>query len=156
VVGIISSFDLLQLTLFIDQATGSVTALIKMAPGARLPDHEHPLAEQSYVLEGVLADDDGNFMASGFVWRPAGSRHVASSPEGCLVLGTFQVPNRFFEAGRQGRRHSRARVEGGLERNRRSQSRGRLTGTSARTGGAGRAVPARLQCRLEHMRRQGA
>jgi anti-sigma factor ChrR (cupin superfamily) len=84
-------------TLFIDQATGSVTALIKMAPGARLPDHEHPLAEQSFVLEGVLADDGGKCAAGDFVWRPAGSRHEAWSPDGCLVLGIFQVPNRFFE-----------------------------------------------------------
>lgn len=86
-------------TLFIDKATGSVTALIKMAPGARLPDHEHPLSEQSFVIEGVLADDDGTCTAGNFVWRPAGSRHQAWSPEGCVVLGIFQVPNKFFEAG---------------------------------------------------------
>jgi anti-sigma factor ChrR (cupin superfamily) len=86
-------------TLFFDKATGSVTALIRMAPGARLPDHEHPLTEQSYVLEGVPADDAGSCHAGDFVWRPAGSRHQAWSPEGCLVLGIFQVPNKFFEQG---------------------------------------------------------
>jgi anti-sigma factor ChrR (cupin superfamily) len=86
-------------TLFIDKETGSVTALIKMAPGARLPDHEHPLAEQSLVLEGELVDDDGRCGAGNFVWRPAGSRHQAWSPGGCLVLGIFQVPNKFFEQG---------------------------------------------------------
>ena len=86
-------------TLFIDKATGSVTALIRMAPGARLPDHEHPLSEQSYVLDGVLVDDDGSCGAGNFVWRPAGSRHEAWSPGGCLVLGIFQVPNKFFEEG---------------------------------------------------------
>jgi anti-sigma factor ChrR (cupin superfamily) len=86
-------------TLFLDRVTGSVTALIRMAPGARLPDHEHPLSEQSYVLEGTLADDDGSCTAGNFVWRPAGSRHEACSPDGCLVLGIFQVPNRFFEDG---------------------------------------------------------
>jgi anti-sigma factor ChrR (cupin superfamily) len=86
-------------TLFIDKQTGSVTALIRLAPGARLPDHEHPLAEQSLVLEGELVDDDGRCSAGNFVWRPAGSRHEAWSPEGCLVLGIFQVPNRFFEQG---------------------------------------------------------
>ena len=86
-------------TLYFDKATGSVTALIRMAPGARLPDHEHPLTEQSFVLEGVLADDDGNCEAGDFVWRPSGSRHQAWSPGGCLVLGIFQVPNKFFEQG---------------------------------------------------------
>jgi anti-sigma factor ChrR (cupin superfamily) len=86
-------------TLFIDKTSGSVTALIRMAPGARLPDHEHPLSEQSFVIEGTLADDDGRCTAGNFVWRPAGSRHEAWSPEGCIVLGIFQVPNKFFEAG---------------------------------------------------------
>jgi anti-sigma factor ChrR (cupin superfamily) len=70
-----------------------------MAPGARLPDHEHPLSEQSLVIEGTLADDDGSCSAGNFVWRPAGSRHEAWSPDGCVVLGIFQVPNKFFEAG---------------------------------------------------------
>ena len=84
-------------TLFIDKESGSVTALIRMAPGARLPDHEHPLTEQSFVLDGVLADNDGECGAGDFVWRPAGSRHQAWSPNGCLVLGVFQVPNKFFE-----------------------------------------------------------
>ena len=51
------------------------------------------------MLEGVLADDDGSCGAGDFVWRPAGSRHPAWSPEGCLVLGIFQVPNKFFEQG---------------------------------------------------------
>ena len=86
-------------TLFLDKATGSITALIRMAPGARLPDHEHPLSEQSYVLEGKLADDDGSCTAGNFVWRPTGSRHEAWSPDGCVVLGIFQVPNKFFEDG---------------------------------------------------------
>ena len=86
-------------TLFVDKDTGSITALIRMAPGARLPDHEHPLSEQSFVLEGVLEDDDGRCTAGDFVWRPAGSRHQAWSQGGCVVLGIFQVPNKFFEAG---------------------------------------------------------
>jgi anti-sigma factor ChrR (cupin superfamily) len=86
-------------TLFIDKASGSVTALIRMAPGARLPHHEHPLSEQSFVLKGVLEDGDGSCAAGNFVWRPAGSRHEAWSAEGCLVLGIFQVPNKFFEEG---------------------------------------------------------
>jgi hypothetical protein len=33
-----------------------------------------------------------------FVWREAGSRHVAWCPEGGLMLAIFQVPNRFFSA----------------------------------------------------------
>jgi anti-sigma factor ChrR (cupin superfamily) len=67
-----------------------------------LPDHEHVLIEQTYVLEGSLVDkegpDAGLTVGPGeFVWRPAGSRHSAWSPTGGLFLAIFQMPNKFFE-----------------------------------------------------------
>lgn len=81
-----------------DPQTGLLTVLTKMAPGARLPDHEHVLIEQTYVLEGVLHCGEGACKAGDFVWRPAGSRHEAwAGPEGCLALAIFQMPNRFYE-----------------------------------------------------------
>ena len=46
-------------TLLVDEDTGMLTALLRMAPGARLPDHEHTRIEQTFVLEGTLVDDDG-------------------------------------------------------------------------------------------------
>ena len=83
-----------------DPATGLATVLTKMAPGARLPDHEHVLIEQTYVLEGALHCDEGVCRAGEFVWRPAGSRHEAwAGPEGCTALAMFQMPNRFYESG---------------------------------------------------------
>lgn len=84
-------------TLLIDTDTGLVTALIRMAPGAGLPDHEHVAIEQTYVLEGRLVDHDSEAGPGEFIWRPAGSRHEAWAPEGCLILGIFQVPNRFYD-----------------------------------------------------------
>src|SRR5262249_37174846 len=39
-------------TLLFDRASGLVTALMRFAPGAVLPDHEHVKIEQTYVLEG--------------------------------------------------------------------------------------------------------
>jgi len=89
-------------TLLVDPETGLMTMLLKMAPGATLPDHEHVLIEQTYVLEGHLVDkagpDEGIECGPGeFIWRPAGSRHVAWSPRGGLMLAMFQIPNRFFE-----------------------------------------------------------
>jgi anti-sigma factor ChrR (cupin superfamily) len=90
-------------TLLFDAKTGLVTALMRFAPGAVLPDHEHVKIEQTYVLEGRLVDREGD--AAGlevgpgeFVWREAGSRHVAWCPEGGLMLAIFQVPNKFYEA----------------------------------------------------------
>jgi anti-sigma factor ChrR (cupin superfamily) len=86
-------------TLLVDKASGILTMLIKMAPGAKLPDHEHVLVEQTFVLQGSLVCGEGTCEAGDFVWRPAGSRHEAwGGPEGGLMIGIFQVPNRFYDA----------------------------------------------------------
>jgi len=89
-------------TLLFDPASGLATVLMRMEPGAALPDHEHVLIEQTYVLEGSLVDKEGpdaglEVKAGEFVWRPAGSRHSAWSPKGGTFLAMFQVPNKFFE-----------------------------------------------------------
>jgi anti-sigma factor ChrR (cupin superfamily) len=88
-----------QKTLLIDKSTGLLTALMKMAPGARLPDHQHVKIEQTFVLEGSLVCPEGECHAGQFVWRPAGSRHIAwAGAKGGVFLGIFQIPNKFFEA----------------------------------------------------------
>jgi anti-sigma factor ChrR (cupin superfamily) len=80
-----------------DKATGLMTALVRFAPGAVLPDHEHVELEQTYVLEGSLQDDEGAVAAGNYVWRPAGSRHDARAPTGCVTLSFFLKPNKFFD-----------------------------------------------------------
>ena len=89
-------------TLLFDRNSGLVTVLVKMAPGAVLPDHEHVQIEQTYMLEGMLEDKEGPDAglavgAGDFVWRPAGSRHVAWCPQGGLMIAMFQMPNKFHE-----------------------------------------------------------
>ena len=79
-----------------DKETGLMTALTRFAPGATLPDHEHTELEQSYVLQGSLADSEGVATAGNYVWRPAGSRHDAHSPDGAIVLSFFLKPNKFL------------------------------------------------------------
>jgi len=87
-----------QKTLMVEPKTGMLTALMRMAPGARLPDHEHVKIEQTYVLEGTLKCPEGECKPGQFVWRPAGSRHHAwAGPKGGLFLAMFQVPNKFFQ-----------------------------------------------------------
>jgi anti-sigma factor ChrR (cupin superfamily) len=87
-----------QKVLVVDRDSGVVTALMKFAPGAKLPDHEHVRIEQTYVLEGSLVCGEGECKAGEFVWRPAGSRHEAwAGPQGGLMLAIFQIPNRFYE-----------------------------------------------------------
>ena len=80
-----------------DKTTGLSTALVKFAPGATLPDHEHVELEQTFVLEGSLEDQEGAATAGNYVWRPAGSRHDAHAPKGCLALSFFLKPNKFFD-----------------------------------------------------------
>ncbi len=88
-----------QKTLLIDRDSGLLTVLLKMAPGAKLPDHEHVLIEQTYLLSGTLVCGEGTVTAGNFVWRPAGSRHEAwAGPEGNLSIAMFQIPNRFYLA----------------------------------------------------------
>ena len=75
---------------------------MRFAPGAVLPDHEHVRIEQTYVLEGKLVDKEGSGGRSRgqprrVVWREPGSRHVACTPEGELMLAMFQIPNKFHE-----------------------------------------------------------
>lgn len=89
-------------TLLFDASSGLVTALMRFAPGATLPDHEHVKIEQTYVLEGKLCDKEGPVAGlevnkGEFVWRAPGSRHVAWTPEGGLMLAMFQIPNKFHE-----------------------------------------------------------
>ena len=79
-----------------DPDTGLQTVLTRMAPGTVLTDHMHMQIEQSWVLEGSLVDHEGTCGAGNFVWRPAGSRHVAHAPNGALILGFFLEPNKFF------------------------------------------------------------
>lgn len=79
-----------------DPDTGLQTVLSKMEPGSVLTDHQHVELEQSWVLEGSLVDHEGTCSAGNYVWRPAGSRHVAHAPDGALVLGFFLKPNHFF------------------------------------------------------------
>jgi anti-sigma factor ChrR (cupin superfamily) len=80
-----------------EDASGRLTALTKMDPGAVLPTHRHVGIEQSYVIEGTLVDEDGACSAGNFVWRRAGSVHKAWSPDGCVVLGVFERPNIFLD-----------------------------------------------------------
>ena len=39
---------------------------------------------------------EGEVREGDFVWRPAGNRHLARSPNGALVLSFFLKPNRFL------------------------------------------------------------
>ena len=85
-----------------DPKTGLMTALFRWQPGSELGLHEHVETEQTYVLEGSLVDEEGEVTAGNYVWRPKGSRHIARSPNGALVLSMFLRPNIFLAGSAEG------------------------------------------------------
>lgn len=80
-----------------DKESGLLTALFRWEPGTSLYLHEHVEIEQTWVLSGAIVDDEGEVREGSFVWRPAGNRHLARSPEGALVLSFFLKPNKFLD-----------------------------------------------------------
>lgn len=83
-------------TLYRDDASGAHCALLRYAPGARVPPHRHDGYEQIVVLEGEQRDELGSYTAGTFILNPPGSQHEVWSPEGCLVLITWQRPVTFL------------------------------------------------------------
>ena len=75
-----------------DPATGMLTILAKLEPGAGIPQHVHEDLEQTFVLEGSLLDDEGECTAGNFVIRAKGSRHAPTAPKGCTMVVFFLKP----------------------------------------------------------------
>ncbi|HSM83105.1 MAG TPA: cupin domain-containing protein [Nodosilinea sp.] len=76
---------------------GLHTALLRYQPGATVPYHHHPGSEQILVLAGAQQDDRGIYPAGTLVVNPPGSNHRVASPEGCIVLVTWERPVIFQE-----------------------------------------------------------
>src|SRR5947208_6599705 len=80
-----------------DPATGMLTILAELSPGAGIPQHVHEDLEQTFVLEGSLVDDEGECTAGNFVIRAKGSRHAPTAPNGCKMLVFFLKPTAALE-----------------------------------------------------------
>lgn len=73
--------------LFVDQASGTVTALYRFAPGTQVPRHRHLGPEQCYVLAGDFRANELCFGAGDLHVALPGSVHeTISSQTGALVL----------------------------------------------------------------------
>ena len=90
-----TKFPGIEMKVLYTDASGLSTILFRLAPGAEVPLHEHTALEQTYMIEGRLVDHEGECTPGNFVWRPAGSRHIARAPEGAILLSMFMKPNRF-------------------------------------------------------------
>jgi quercetin dioxygenase-like cupin family protein len=67
---------------------GERTLMVRMQPGAVFPEHDHPRAEQCYVLEGSITDSDGITLNAGdFVMMSSGIKHAPLHSEtGCTLF----------------------------------------------------------------------
>jgi anti-sigma factor ChrR (cupin superfamily) len=91
-----SQFEGIQIKVLYERPDlGELTCLLKWEPGAKLPFHQHPELEQSFVLEGSFYDHDGICRAGEFVWRQPGSYHETRSDEGAILLAVYRKPNVF-------------------------------------------------------------
>lgn len=75
--------------------SGRVTSLVRYDPNSRFPAHGHPDGEEILVLDGIFADEHGEYPAGTYLLNPDGSRHAPRSDEGCVLLVKLrQYPGR--------------------------------------------------------------
>ena len=76
---------LLQLNPNAPRGTGFY--IYRMEPGASSSPHQHVGAEEFYIIEGELIDNDGTrYRAGDVVWLDAGTEHNSTSPSGCTIV----------------------------------------------------------------------
>ena len=78
-------------------------SFVHLAPGAVMPDHNHPHEQLGYVLEGTmvlnLAGDERTLQPGDAYTIPGGVTHRAvGGPDGCLVLDAFNPPREEYLA----------------------------------------------------------
>lgn len=81
--------------LYQDAAGNTKLALLRYAPGARVPEHLHTGMEYIHILAGSQQDERGVYHAGTLLVNLPGSRHSVASPEGCVVLAVWEAPVRF-------------------------------------------------------------
>ena len=84
--------------LFVDRERATITTLVRMEPGARIPAHRHLGLEQCLVLEGDLSSGGIGMSAGDFNCSLAGSVHDELTTErGALFL--IVSPERYERVG---------------------------------------------------------
>jgi len=76
-------------------AKGPAAALLRYAPGAQVPEHQHLGYEHILVLQGSQSDANGCHQSGTLLASPPQSRHAIISEEGCVVLAIWAGPLQF-------------------------------------------------------------
>lgn len=72
--------------------TGPSAALLRYAPGAEVPHHDHMGYEHIFILSGAQRDQHQTYQAGSLVINAPGTHHAVASDEGCLVLIIWEKP----------------------------------------------------------------
>ena len=72
--------------LHVDPVTGERSGLMRMAPGSLVPEHDHPEAEECFVLEGAVTIENQDYSAGDYTIAYAGTRHNAIRSTGGALL----------------------------------------------------------------------
>lgn len=83
--------------LYGDGVTGPSAALLRYAPGASVPAHQHTGHEHIIVLSGSQHDERGHYGPGSCVIHGPGTGHTVSSKHGCIVLAIWHRPIAFTE-----------------------------------------------------------
>ena len=69
-----------------DAEQGHATSIVRFEAGATFSEHDHPLGEEIFVLEGVFSDHTGDYGAGSYIRNPQGFIHAPFSKEGCVLF----------------------------------------------------------------------
>lgn len=72
-------------------------AILRYAPGAKVPHHLHTGLETILVLEGIQSDERGSYGKGTLVLNPKGSSHSVWSENGCAVLIQWERPIKILD-----------------------------------------------------------
>src|SRR3954447_12153536 len=87
--------------LHLNESTGGMTGMTRLAAGSSMPAHSHTHADQTvFVLEGDLIDDGVTYGPGSFFVVKAGSPHGPHGTSGgCVLLTTYSGPPDFVPVG---------------------------------------------------------
>ncbi len=75
-----------------DRASGESSSLVRFAPGATFPAHDHPAGEEVFVVEGEVRIGRHHLKTGDYLYTPPGGVHAAASEHGCVFLVTLPKP----------------------------------------------------------------
>jgi anti-sigma factor ChrR (cupin superfamily) len=82
-------------TLYCEENNGPTAALLRYAPGAKVPLHHHTGYEHIIILSGSQSDDHTEYGEGTLIISKPGTQHRVSSAGGCIVLAIWNSPVEF-------------------------------------------------------------